>query len=289
MSKGVRHQFNDIFIECSLLGIGEFSQVLLVSLKVDLPLESCTIKRDDLIAVKLCSITGKMSLIMTNNEIESLWLLSKEPHPGIVEYLGNVKVTYRLKDYLAVLMEHVEGITLERYLSYGSITDVQRLDIINQLISAVEHIHKQGIIHRDIKAENIIYNQATGKLKVIDFGLSCVNRLNSEKCQISAIGTPTHLSPELWRVSTGEDPIREATSEEDLSMLFKSDIWSLGITIYHILFKDVPFDDSLSDSQVIDLILSPDPIKIPRSQIATEGIIPSLEKMLIKDWRLRSL
>jgi serine/threonine protein kinase len=92
--------------------------------------------------------------------------------------------------------------------------------VLLQLVFALHHLHRTGMMHRDVKASNVLLC-TTGLVKLGDFGLSKTVEVASTFC-----GTPTHLAPEVWERNTYGK---------------KADVWSLGVVLYHILALKVPF------------------------------------------------
>ena len=127
------------------------------------------------------------------------------------------------------VMEYVEGETIKDYLDKGRIFDEKTaLKIVLAVAEALKHAHAKGLIHRDIKPENVILTK-DGNVKLADLGLA---RLTSdEKWAMAeagmAIGTPYYISPEQVRGQVDVD--------------IRSDIYSLGATLYHMVTGQVPY------------------------------------------------
>lgn len=145
-------------------------------------------------------------------------------HPNIVEIydIG----TYNKHPYM--VMEYVKGHTLKELLRLRGALDVsETVDIAKQMALAIGAAHAKGIIHRDIKSQNIIIKD-DGTVKVMDFGIA----LTKDSLQLtqtdSVMGSVHYLAPELAK--------GEAAS-------FQSDIYAMGIVIYEMLVGDVPFKD----------------------------------------------
>lgn len=110
---------------------------------------------------------------------------------------------------------------------------------LGQIISGIHFLHKNGIMHRDIKLENIVYNEKSKNLKIIDFGLSKVlfpSETTSECC-----GTVSYTAPEIF---------------ENKPYNSKIDIWSFGIIAYILEFKKLPFESKEFNREVINKQLS---------------------------------
>ena len=128
-----------------------------------------------------------------------------------------------------IAQEYVDGITLKEYLrKQQRVSTTVALKFLRQIAQALEAAHELGIIHRDIKPENILLNKKM-KVKVADFGLAHLAN-PPEDVQLTqagiAMGTPLYMSPEQVN-GTGID--------------HRSDIYSLGVTIYHLLAGTPPF------------------------------------------------
>ncbi len=146
---------------------------------------------------------------------------AKLSHPNIVIIYDVGK----FNDRYFIAMEYLEGETLLDYLRRkGKFTVKQVLFVASKLFSALHYAHKNGVIHRDIKPQNLMLTKER-KLKVMDFGLAVLaSEIEKEKGKIS--GTPFYMSPEQC---TG------AAVDE------RSDIYSAGATLYHLLTGRPPF------------------------------------------------
>lgn len=142
---------------------------------------------------------------------------AKLSHPNIV-------IVYdvgRFNDRFFIAMEFLEGQTLLEYLKLkGGFTIRQILFIATKLFSALQYAHKNGVIHRDIKPQNIMLTRDR-KIKVMDFGLAVIaDEIEKEKGRIA--GTPFYMSPEQCK---------------GLKVDARSDIYSAGATLYHLIVK----------------------------------------------------
>ena len=142
-------------------------------------------------------------------------------HPNIV----NVFDVGEEGGYYYIVMEMVEGITLKEYIQQnGRILYATALDFIIQICSGIEVAHEHHTIHRDIKPQNIIVSK-NGTLKVTDFGIA--KAATSNTIASSAMGSVHYISPEQARGGFSDE---------------RSDIYSLGITLYEMLTGRVPFE-----------------------------------------------
>ena len=143
-------------------------------------------------------------------------------HPNIIKYLGLYEDDY----YIHILMEYFKGYDLSKIIAlkkYNNYEEKDICEIICQLLQALKYIHKHNIIHRDIKPENIIFSDRKNysSLKLIDFGFTNIYH----KKRKNLAGSPYYMSPEIL----------EGNSYP------QSDVWSLGIIIYHMLTGKYPF------------------------------------------------
>jgi serine/threonine protein kinase len=142
-------------------------------------------------------------------------------HPNIVgvyEYGGDGAVAF-------IVMEYVEGDELKKLLAGGKRFElIDVFEIMKQLLAALDYSHKQGVVHRDIKPANLMIMPGT-KVKVMDFGIA---RLESSQLTQTgtAIGTPTHMSPEQLMGHTADG---------------RSDLWGCGVILYELLTGVSPF------------------------------------------------
>jgi serine/threonine protein kinase len=146
-------------------------------------------------------------------------------HPNIVQIysIGHENNIY----YFA--MEYIRGESVEKMLEDGKRVPVKEcIDIVRQTILALSEAYKNNIIHRDIKPGNLLVNE-NGVVKVADFGLAAEVRGAIHEKGGKVIGTPLYMSPEQAR-----------GDEVD----FRSDIYSLGVTLYHMLSGKPPFMSS---------------------------------------------
>ena len=153
------------------------------------------------------------------NESKAVAMLS---HPNIVN-IYDVSVKDDLK---YIVMELVEGITLKNYMiKKGALPFKEVISITEQILRALEHAHAKGIVHRDIKPQNIMLLK-NGSIKVTDFGIAKLPNAETVTMTDKAIGTVFYISPE------------QASGRQ---IDHRSDLYSLGATIYEMATGKLPF------------------------------------------------
>ena len=168
---------------------------------------------------------------------------SKMKHPNIVA-LFDVGIEGNLR-YLC--MELVEGSTLKDIIrERGFIEPIKACEISLRILSALKHAHSRGIVHRDIKPQNILVD-GSGNIKVSDFGIARIADVPTLTKADMAIGTVQYVSPEQAQGKKAEST---------------SDIYSIGIVLYEMLTGKVPFDGETPISVAMQQInADPTPIK----------------------------
>ncbi|MCW5623796.1 MAG: protein kinase [Burkholderiales bacterium] len=159
-----------------------------------------------------------------------------------------------------IVMEYVEGGTLEPYCRVDNLLSVQRIvELVFKCSKALDFAHRQGVIHRDIKPANILMTGAND-IKISDFGAALT--LASETTQVTGVGSPAYMSPEQVR---------------DLQLNHQTDIFSLGVVMYQLLTGRLPFKATNNFSMVYQIInVDPPPPSMHRPEI------PSAVDVIVK-------
>ncbi len=190
------------------------------------------------------------------NESKAIAVLS---HPNIVKVF-DVSFGDRLQ---YIVMEHVEGITLKEYIEQQEVINSKEVVYFTtQILRALQHAHDKGIVHRDIKPQNILLLQ-NGNIKVTDFGIARFSRSETRTMTESAIGSVHYVSPEQAR--------GEMTDE-------KTDIYSVGVLMYEMLTGELPFQ---SDNAISVALMQVNEDAVPPSSI-NEDVPTGLEQITMR-------
>ncbi len=163
------------------------------------------------------------------NESKAIAVLS---HPNIVK-VYDVSFGDKLQ---YIVMEYIDGITLKEYIEQQKVINwKEALHFTTQILRALQHAHDKGIVHRDVKPQNIMLLQ-NGNIKVADFGIARFSRNETRTMTESAIGSVHYISPEQAR--------GEITDE-------KADIYSVGVVLYEMLTGQLPFQSDNAVSVAI--------------------------------------
>ena len=239
----------------SLVGVGGMANVY----------RGTDVKTGNQIAVKVLKdefLDNEELVRRFKNESKAISILS---HPNIVK-VYDVSVTDKLQ---YIVMEYVDGITLKEYLKQrgGALTWKETVHFATQVLSALQHAHSKGIIHRDVKPQNIML-LADGSIKMMDFGIARFSRAQSQTVSDKAIGSVNYISPE------------QAKGERTDA---RTDIYSVGVMLYEMLSGRLPFDgDGAVSIAIMQISEKPKPL----AEIAPKtpaGLRQITEKAMEKD------
>ncbi len=223
------------------LGKGATSKVYLVS------------KDKNFYAAKVFQHSDKELLERFKRETE---ILKQIKHINIVQIVDHGEDNN--KAYL--ILEYVNGKTLDEI--YPNLTIIQKIDIILAVCNALNYLHNKGIIHRDVKPENILVDKDLKTIKLTDLGISRIVYAKPITHDGQILGTPAYMAPELFE-GVYTDP--------------RIDIYSLGITMYEIFTGKIPFDGSPSEIVIKHLKETP---LLP--SLINPNIPTNLEKVIMK-------
>ncbi|WP_028273033.1 Stk1 family PASTA domain-containing Ser/Thr kinase [Atopococcus tabaci] len=180
-------------------------------------------------------------------------------HPNIV----SIYDVGQEDDNPYIVMEYIKGTDLKEYIRENyPIPYKKALDIMGQILSAVEYAHQNGLIHRDLKPQNILIDD-DDYVKITDFGIAIALSQNSITQTNSLLGSVHYISPEQARGGM-------ATKQ--------SDVYSLGILLFELLTGNVPFDGESAVSIVLKHFQEP----IPSIRESDPHIPQALENVVLK-------
>jgi serine/threonine protein kinase len=184
-------------------------------------------------------------------------LVGKLIHPHIMA-IYDADVT---EDYSYIVMEYVDGQTLEYYCEVANLLPIERIvEIAFKCSLALEFAHRQGVIHRDIKPANILIG-AQGDIKISDFGVAL--HAGGEHTHLQGVGSPAYMSPE---------------QVQDKELSHQTDIYSLGVVMYQLLTGKLPFV-AVNKASLLYQIINIEPL--PPSTHRTD-IPPQLDAVVMR-------
>ena len=191
---------------------------------------------------------------------------SKLNHPNIMRGLGADKTADGLYYYA---MELIDGESVQEILDrMGTIPESQAVAVCVRVCRALQHAQEHGIVHRDIKPENIMINRE-GKVKLTDLGLA-KETVDSTVTQTGiALGTPHYMSPE------------QARGEREIDI--RSDLYSLGATLYHMVTGDPPFAGKSAAVVITKHLMEQVPYPRDIRPELSDGICQVIQRMMAKE------
>ncbi|MDQ7004323.1 MAG: bifunctional serine/threonine-protein kinase/formylglycine-generating enzyme family protein [Ghiorsea sp.] len=198
--------------------------------------------------------------------LREVQLLKKVNDPNIVTIYANGTCD---DGNLYIVMQLILGIEIDKLLKHkGTLRPAQALSIVLQTASGLAHAHKQGIIHRDIKPQNLIIDKDSKRVLIVDFGVAKAFDSKDLTRAGNVFGSPAYLSPE------------QATTQH---MTEKSDIYSLGA----VFFKLLTGSSLYKGSSIMEVIVQHVKASIPKLPDSHAKLQPLLDAMCSKDSRDR--
>ncbi len=248
MDRNIGQKIDGRYEITELIGIGGMADVY----------KATDIMENKTVAVKILKteFAGNEDFIRRfRNESKAIAVLS---HPNIVK-IFDVGFTDKIQ---YIVMEYIDGITLKEFMEQQSV--LKWKDAIHftiQILRALQHAHDRGIVHRDIKPQNIMLFP-DGTIKVMDFGIARFSRVEGKTLSDKTIGSVHYISPEQAR--------GDITDE-------KSDIYSVGAMLYEMLTGKKPFE---ADTPVAVALMHMQDAVVPLKKI-NEAIPEGLEEIVL--------
>jgi serine/threonine-protein kinase len=179
--------------------------------------------------------------------------LSRLQHPNLVQIYD----AQAANDAIYIVMEYLPGRNLSYYIAKEQLSVAEAFGVTIKAARGLAHAHRHGVIHRDVKPANIIYNRSNGAVTVTDFGLSIVAG-PAKRTTTMFEGTPYYMAPEQI---TGNQVDARA------------DIYSLGATLFQLITGGVPFEASSLEVLIRKIEQDPPPdILAVRPNLASVGV-----------------
>ena len=183
-------------------------------------------------------------------------LLASVSHPNIV----SITTAEKQDNVFFIVMEYVQGETLENIIAAkGALELMRALDFTCQICNAVDHAHRQGVIHRDLRPANVLVTE-NDMLKVADFGTSRFLEIAAHGTTV--IGSPPYMAPEQFHGKA----------------VFASDLYSLGVTMYQMMTGQLPYDTPAPAD--LDRLMSGELVSPPR--LKNPAIPKSISDIIMK-------
>lgn len=186
------------------------------------------------VAIKV--LNGQISNRQRQRFVAEGQVTARLRHPGVVRIFG----AGRAGDHDYLVYEWIQGgRALDDAFAGASLE--KRLELVIQLCDAVGAAHRAGIVHRDLKCENVLVDE-DGKVHVLDFGIALAPEVDRVTLSGEYVGTPLYMSPERFGARTPPDPTL--------------DVWSIGVILYLALTDEFPFQGETL-LQIVDAVCNP--------------------------------
>lgn len=244
------------------VGVGTYANVI----------TAYSAKEKNIVAIKIiskltASTTFKRKFL--HREIDVVKGLN---HPNIIKYYRSIETTHRIY----IIMEYAKnGSLLDMIRKEDYFSEMKARHVYRQLLDALEYIHNRGIVHRDIKCENILFDE-NNVLKIIDFGFASFYKESRKSMSETYCGSRAYCCPELLK----QKPYQPHSA----------DIWASGVVLFAMVFGKLPYDDSDMNKmlkQVQSKVCFPDKPEVSRmcQQLISAILAPFKKRVLLSQIR----
>ncbi len=212
------------------------------------------VRLDRLVAIKLLPPDLAVHAALKERFMREARLAARLSHPHIVP----IHAVDELERFVFYVMAYVRGETLAQRVAHrGALTAGEAARVLREVAWALAHAHAAGVVHRDVKPENILLEDGSGRAMVTDFGIARQVQISGPTAAGEALGTPDFMSPE------------QATGEE---VDARSDVYSLGVVGFYVLTGRLPFEGPTAASRMAQHVTRPAP--------ALPSVVPGLPKQI---------
>ncbi|WNG59380.1 serine/threonine protein kinase [Archangium gephyra] len=218
-----------------------------------------------------------------SGELE-LDILRHLEHPNVVRVLGHGRWPYPEEGYFYLVMEYVKGRTLLGHVLEHNPSARTGATLMLEAARALAMVHHQGVLHRDVKPDNLLVREADGRPVWVDFGVGHLEgRATLPRMRRLPPGTPEYTSPEAYRFLE-EHPEEEARYQPGVA----DEVWAFGVTVYELLTDALPFGSRMGNPCMVKDIRTRTPVAPhednPRVPVALSQVCV---RMLEKEPRAR--
>ena len=233
----------------SRIGTGGMAEVFEATDFINKTIVAIKIMREEL-------LSNPENIVRFKNEAQACAAMN---HPNIIRVYAQGQADGR--PFMAY--EYIKGQTLFEKLEFlTQLTVFEACQVMEQLLDAVAYIHKHGIIHRDIKPQNIFY-LPNGTVKLADFGIAVDAKMDETKTEKGVMGSIFYLAPEIC---------------EGNPATIQSDIYSIGVTFFEMVTGRLPFEEGHAVDIAIAHIRKP----FPSAAKYTPGISKEIDRIILK-------